>query len=106
MRPVTGAILRKSEKSETIQTEVSKTVIVNQARWQKSNMSTKSTIPENRHYNSVEDPNRLRLDPDLDPGSHVHSDPDPATEPNKILINLNPDPALLYQKNFKINALS
>jgi len=49
---------------------------------------------------SVVDPNRLcsDLDPDLDPGSRVHSDsdsdpdPDPAPDPNRIRINSDPDP--------------
>jgi len=41
---------------------------------------------------SVVDPNRLYSD--LDPASnihHVHSDPDPAMEPNGIRIRLEPD---------------
>jgi len=38
---------------------------------------------------SVVDPNRLCSD--RDPGSHVHSDPDPAPASNRIRINLDPD---------------
>jgi len=33
---------------------------------------------------SVVDPNRLCSDPDLDPGSLDHSDPDMAPDPNRI----------------------
>jgi len=37
--------------------------------------------------NSVADTNRLCLDPDPDPGSHVNLDPDPGSH-----VNLDPDP--------------
>jgi len=35
--------------------------------------------------------NRLCSDPDPYPGSHVHSDPDPALDPNRIRIISDPD---------------
>ena len=40
------------------------------------------------------DPKRLCSDPDPDFGSHVHSDPDPdlAPDPNRIRINSDLDP--------------
>jgi len=43
------------------------------------------------------DPNRLCSDPDLDPGSHIHSDPDPAPDPNRIRKNPDTDPTLIVQ---------
>ena len=39
---------------------------------------------------SLVDLNRIRSDADLDPGSYVHSDPDPAPEPKRIWIILDP----------------
>jgi len=36
------------------------------------------------------DPHLLCSDPDPDPGSRVHSDP--ASDPNRIRINADPDP--------------
>jgi len=47
---------------------------------------------------SVVDPNRLYSYPDPDPGSHVHSDPDPALDPNRIRINSDPDPTYIVMK--------
>jgi len=50
------------------------------------------------HFTRVVDPNQLCTNTDLDLGSHVHMDPDPATEPIRIRIN----PNLVSTESFQI----
>ena len=46
-------------------------------------------------FSSVVDPNLLCSDPD--PGSNVHSDWDPAPDPNRVRINTDPDTTYIVQ---------
>jgi len=41
---------------------------------------------------------------DPDPGSHIHSDPDLALNPNGIRINTDPDPTYIVQIFLKLKA--